>query len=217
MMHFFEVRFNVHEHEMIDVASKCMDLRLFYRPTLPGGQSLDNCLHKVVQPQYKNGLEWAQNVGINVESWEDSFSSLEVLAMRLHKEVTDFYEGAASSTARHKWDDVCGRISVSGVDIQRRVMTKRKWYDGASAFLFIYMMVVLRIANEAVVEGMCGCVDKHAIGQRGLRFEMYACESIVHFNMHAQSHSDSFIVASSQKYNEMFLHGTPLRSYSTDK
>jgi hypothetical protein len=48
--------------------------------------------------------------------------------------MTDFYEGAASSTVRHKWDGAGGSISVSGVDIQRKVLTKRKWYDGASAF-----------------------------------------------------------------------------------
>jgi hypothetical protein len=113
MMHFFEVRFIDGEYEMIVVASKCMDLRLFCRPTLPGGQSLDSYLHNVVQPQFKKVWEWAHNAGINVESWEDSFAALEVLATRLHKEVTDFYEGAASSTARHKWDDAGGSIFLS--------------------------------------------------------------------------------------------------------
>jgi hypothetical protein len=53
MMHFFEVRFIDDEHEMIAVASKCMDLRLFRRLTLPGGQSLDNYLHNVVETQSK--------------------------------------------------------------------------------------------------------------------------------------------------------------------
>jgi hypothetical protein len=45
---------------------------------------------------------------------------------------------------------------------------------------------------------------------------MYAYESIVHFNMLAESQTGRFIVASLQKYDEMFLHGAPLR-YSTDK
>jgi hypothetical protein len=52
-MHFFEARFIDDEHDMIGIASKCTDLRLFCMPTLPSGKSLDNYLHIHVQPQYK--------------------------------------------------------------------------------------------------------------------------------------------------------------------
>jgi hypothetical protein len=106
---------------------------------------------------------------------------------------------------------------VSGTVIQKCVLTEEKWYKGASPYLFIYVLVVLKIANEAVVEGMCGFVDKHAIGHRGLKFENYAFESIVHYNMPAQAHSNDFIFASLRKYGEMFLGGKPLRFTSNDK
>jgi hypothetical protein len=155
MMHFFEVRFIDGEYEMIVVASKCMDFRLYFTLTLPGGQSLDNYLHNVVHPQYKKFWDWAHSACINVESLEDAFAAMEVLATCMHKEMTYYYESVASCTARHKWGDVGGNISVSGIDIQRKVRNQKRWYDCASAFLSIHIMVILKIANEAVVEGMC--------------------------------------------------------------
>jgi hypothetical protein len=193
---------------MIDVASKCMDLRLFCMPTFPNGQSLDDYLQNDVKPEYKKVWEWARNAGINVESWEDSFGALQILASRMHMEVIDFCGGAEFSSSHHEWDDQGGTIHVFGTVIQKCVLTEEKRYKGAIPYLFIYMLAVLNIANEAVVEGMCGFVDKHAIGKRGLNFENYAFESIVHYNMPAQAHSNDFIFASLRKYGEMFLGDT---------
>jgi hypothetical protein len=43
----------------------------------------------------------------------------------------------------------------------------------------MYIHYVLKLCNEAVVEGMCSVVAKHAHGTRGLIFDMYAKESII--------------------------------------
>jgi hypothetical protein len=74
---------------------------------------------------------------------------------------------------QHRWHaDKEGKIAVSRTVIQEEIMTKSAFYKLCPLLMLIYIQCVLKICNEAVVEGMCSVVAKHAHGTRGLIFYM---------------------------------------------
>jgi len=217
MVHFFQVRFVDDEHEMIAVAAKCLDLRLYCRKSFPGYSSLAQYMDAEVKQPFRQVWKWVSAAGVNVEPWEASWTALQNLARCLHEDVTSFYAWADSEESRHKWHDKDCNVNVSGTVIQEQVLTDSKFYEGAKPALHIYCMTVLKTANEAVVEAMCGFVDKHAVGQRGLSFAMYAYESIVHFNMPSPARSDQFIKDALRLYGQVTQQSGIVRFLSTDK
>ena len=216
IVHFFEVRFIDDEHGMLAVAAKCLDLRLYCRKSFPNNQGISRYLDESVKPIFQQVWDWAKSAGVNVAPWATAWAALQVLAKRLHSDVVDFYAGATNENSRHKWHDNNCDVNVSGTKIQKDVLTAERFYIGAEAALHIYCMTILKTANEAVVEGMCGFVDKHAEGQRGLSFVMYAYEAIVHFNMPAQNKCSLFIKDALRLYGEATQHNGVVRFVSTD-
>ena len=202
--HFFKVRFLCDEHQKVDLMSKCMDLTLFCNRVLPGATSLHAFMDGEVKAHYQILWEWARDAGINVEAWETSWQALRTLAERLHAYVTNWYTGEDESVSTiHPWHDKHGMVNVSGVVIQREVMTNKKFWYGVGPFLHMYQMCVLKTSNEAVIEGMGSMVSKHATGSRGLEFEEYAFESIVHWNLPAQGRCSNFLRDSLEMHGSM--------------
>jgi hypothetical protein len=72
-------------------------------------------------------------------------------------------------------------------------MTKSTFYKLCPWLMLMYMHCVLKICNDAVVEGMCSVVAKHAFGTRGLIFDVYAKESIIDYNAPHRAHMTLFI------------------------
>ena len=90
--------------------------------------------------------------------------------------------------------------------------SQSKAYEVAPNAIHLYQMCALKIMNEAVIEGMCKTVAKHAGGKRGLHLERYKYESII---AHISS-SSGFMNASMQRYGAT-NKSDMLRFVSTDK
>lgn len=86
-------------------------------------------------------------------------------------------------------------------------------------FNHMYQMCILKHGCEAVVEGMCGIIDKHAVGERGLAIEHYGWEGIVHYNLPGQGNCTRLLRAGLKQYekNTQKEGGPGLRFVSTDK
>ena len=61
--------------------------------------------------------------------------------------------------------------------------------------MFFFNHMVLKTANEAVVESMGCIVDKHATGARGLGQPKYAREAFIHWNGPKPHDSDRMLAA----------------------
>ncbi len=57
---------------------------------------------------------------------------------------------------------------------KKDIWTSPSLHSTCPAFLWVYNHVLLKTANEAVVEGMCKGVSKHADSIRGVSFGRYA-------------------------------------------
>eukprot|EP00951_Prasinocladus_malaysianus_P017610 scaffold139047_cov32-Prasinocladus_malaysianus.AAC.2 len=115
----------------------------------------------------------------------------------MNHEVKDFYSKSADPSSLHPWHsrpiDEGPIQPKSGALIQQQILTKSQFIDGCKNYLWVYEFMVLKIANEAVVEGMCSTIAKHASPERGLSFEKYAREAMLHWNMPTQNEADDFL------------------------
>ena len=185
--HFFENRFIADEHPMLKTIAGCMDLRLFTRSTFKSRNqviSFSQYLNRKILPQLKKVHDWMKNVGFQVDSEVDVFAAAKCLYGRIHETVT------TSTELARKWK------KASGTVIQKDVLTQAALYEGCQPFLHMYQACALKINCEAVVEGMCSVVDKHAVGQRGCDIKRYAWESILDWNSPAPHLADDFLLES---------------------
>ena len=217
-LHFFKVRFLDDQHEMITRMGKCIDLRLFCVRQFPNGASiLSDYLEGVVKKPTKKLWKWAKRAGVDVYAWGEVWGALCKLAGRLHSDVSSFYKSATNPKSRHEFHNDDFSV-VSGTVIQKVVHTRTKYSADIAPFLHLYQLCVLKIANEAVVEGMCSIVDRHAEGQRGLHMEHYKWEGIVHWMMPAQDKCEQFLKDSLEMYsNKTQKDDKQVRFLSTDK
>ena len=182
--HFFEQRFIVDEHPMLKTIAGCMDLRLFTHRTFKVRNqivSLTQYLNRKVLPKLRRARDWMEKVGFQVDNEADVVVAAKCLYGRIHATVISSIE------RQHNWE------RVSGTVIQRDILTQAALYEGCQPFLHMYQACALKINCEAVVEGMCSIVDKHAVGQRGCDIKRYAWESILDWNSPASHLADDFL------------------------
>jgi hypothetical protein len=87
----------------------------------------------------------------------------------------------ASGPYRKEWFDEKGAVH-SGTVMMAAIFTDGKLYDGLGDILYVFEQCVLKIRNEAVVEGMGSIVNLHANGRRGLSADAYVQEAFIHVN-----------------------------------
>jgi hypothetical protein len=172
--HFFHVRFLRDEHQMLWTASKCMDLRRFAR--LRGHEEGD--FDDIYEP-LRLILRWMTKGGVpNVPSIDTVYAQALLLAENMKTDIDDFYNGCARpEQACHRWhsrSEDGTRAIRSGTVIQKDIWTMPRLSSQSPAFLWVYNHVLLKTANEAVVEGMCKFISQQADSVRGLSFKRCA-------------------------------------------
>ena len=70
----------------------------------------------------------------------------------------------------------------------------------APRFLWVYNHVLLKTGNEAVVEGMCKVIGRHADSTRGLSIGRYAREARLVWNAPSQHEADPFLKESMDQH-----------------
>jgi hypothetical protein len=196
LIHFFNTRYEGSAlKSKVKVMAKCVDLRLFVIPMVVPYASFDIYLECCVKPNLEDLYDWAVGGGINMPEFNVVWSQCMALGMKMHEDVARFTPSI--DTPRHRW--YCRRDGDNidtvrlGTEIQQEILTKSEWYDLAPAYLYLYQHMALKSFCEAVVEGMCSVVAKHATGVRSLCFDMYAKESIVDYNAPDRTQSNAFI------------------------
>ena len=79
--------------------------------------------------------------------------------------------------------------------------------------MFFFNHMVLKTANEAVVESMGCIVDKHATGARGLGQPKYAREAFIHWNGPKPHDADRMLAAAL----DLHFKGKPWHFVKTDR
>ena len=74
-------------------------------------------------------------------------------------------------------------------------MNDKTMMQEANLYMWLYQHVVLKVMNEAVVEGMCSVIGRHAAKGRGLSFRQYAMEAIISWHAPLPHEAGSFIRA----------------------
>ena len=105
-----------------------------------------------------------------------------------------------------------------GIEIQKVILTKKYFYEGLGDYIYMYQHCALKICNEAVVEGMCSVVSKHADGAMSLTFTHLAMESMIDYNKPVAANGDKLLTEAlnllfSQKN---YAHGGGWRFFRTD-
>jgi hypothetical protein len=163
---------------MLWTASKCLDLRRF--APAPGHEEEE--FEDIYEP-LKHILQWMIKGGVpNVPDIDVVYAQAKLLSDNMKTDITEFYNGCARpDVACHRWhcrgDD--GIYAVrSGTVIQKDIWTLPRFSSQSPAFLWVYNHVLLKTANEAVVEGMCKFISKQADSIRGLSFKRYGSDAI---------------------------------------
>jgi hypothetical protein len=198
--HFFHVRFLRDEHGMLNIASKCLDLRRFTALTAHATEFRPDNYEDIKEP-LQIILEWMIKGGVqDVPDIDVVFEQAMLLARSMEKEVIDFYKGCSNpNTACHKWhykteDGVLH--AHSGTIIQKDIWTTASLHSSSPAFLWVYNHVMLKTGNEAVVEGMCKVIGRQADSTRGLSIGRYAKEARLVWNVPLQHEADPFLTES---------------------
>mmetsp|Transcript_13174 Transcript_13174/g.34089 ORF Transcript_13174/g.34089 Transcript_13174/m.34089 type:complete len:222 (-) Transcript_13174:129-794(-) len=162
--------------------------------------SFEAFLDGQVGPNLRAIHDWMVQKGqIKLAEFDECYSQCKALALKMNADVKAFK--CEHPQVKHRWhDDKDGLETVSGTVIQAEIMTDPAFYKLCPGFMYMYVHCVLKICNEAVVEGMCSVVAKHATGTRGLIFDMYAKESIVDYNAPHRAHSTPFITKALDHY-----------------
>jgi hypothetical protein len=128
------------------------------------------------------------------------FEQAKLLARNMEKDATDFYKACVDpNTACHRWHYIGedGVLHVrSGTIIQKAIWTKPRFYSTSPDFLWVYNHCLLKTGNEAVVEGMCKVIGRHADSTRGLSIGRYAMEARLVWNAPLQHEADAFLTES---------------------
>ena len=191
----------------ICLMSGCMDLRRFARLGYEGiapYQNLDALLEATTITSLMAVYDWMVDAGgiINLPSFPECVASCKRLAHAIVESVSRHV--ATGKSRPHKWFDESGEgpIVKSGTVIQEEVMTTHAFLQlNIDAYMYMYVHCALKVCNEAVVEGFCSTMGRHAMGVRGLCFDMYAMESIIAYNAPHRARSEKFIT---QALNHFF-------------
>mmetsp|Transcript_15173 Transcript_15173/g.39051 ORF Transcript_15173/g.39051 Transcript_15173/m.39051 type:complete len:564 (+) Transcript_15173:268-1959(+) len=201
VVHHFTRRFESNPAKaMIKRMAQCVDLRMFVRTSHVPYASFEAFLDGQVGPNLRAIHDWMVQKGqIKLAEFDECYSQCKALALKMNADVKAFK--CEHPQVKHRWhDDKDGLETVSGTVIQAEIMTVPAFYKLCPGFMYMYVHCVLKICNEAVVEGMCSVVAKHATGTRGLIFDMYAKESIVDYNAPHRAHSTPFITKALDHY-----------------
>ena len=79
-----------------------------------------------------------------------------------------------------------------GTVVMKDLLTKARFHSNAGDWLFLFTNCILKTVNEAVVEGMCKIVHKHANPERNLSIERFAMEAVIDWNG-PSTHKDFFL------------------------
>jgi hypothetical protein len=183
--HWFQQRFTNDIHGKVLLCAQAFDLRMFVSRTFPSEySSFGAFLDADVKTPLSEVHAWMKAAGIDLPDFEIVYGECVALATVMHQDVLQFYQQRSSDTAFHPWHKggELGEAASSGTVIQRDVLTKERFFRDSPSYLFMYHHAVLKISNEAVVEGMCSVVHRHASTARGLSFKAYAEESIIVWN-----------------------------------
>jgi len=172
--HFFSLRFLKDEHEILWIASKCMDLRLFATVNYNDDAHHQAFIEGIYAPLQQIIL-WMKKGGVqDVPAIDIVYSQAIALADNMRNDITAFYNACANpTTAVHNWHILKAdgtREACSGTKIQKDLWTKPRLSRQSPAFLWVYNHCLLKTANEVVVEGMCKTFARQADSIRGLRF-----------------------------------------------
>jgi hypothetical protein len=214
--HFFDVRFLQDIHAMHNVMAKCMDLRMFCKR---GVGDMSMFVKDNVEESLRVVHAWMIRSGIVVADFEHVLQQCTKLASKLQQEVEDFYAGATFPDSLHRWHEKVGAeiLTVSGTVIQEEVMTAKRMYQDCPDYIYMYQHCALKTMNEAVVEGMCSVVSRHATGVRGLSFNKYGMESIIVWNAPIPHKADAFLSAAVDLYFKGKKHGWRFFSVDTNR
>ena len=82
----------------------------------------------------------------------------------------------------------------------------------------MYQHCALKICNEAVVEGMCSVVNKHADGGGSLTFTPLAMETMIDYNKPAAANNDKLLTEALNLFfsPKNYAHGGGRRFFRTD-
>ena len=185
LLHFFKTRVIDDIPEQMHWMRGCFDLRqLCLSPSKLSNEH--ECLRKL--------YDWAVTVGkVRLPEWSEICRQHELMKQRL---VT-----AYSEEKWHKVFDASMHDTIFyGVHIMKVIFTDARFYVGCHDWLYLFNHCVLKIVNEAVVEGMGSVVDSHAIGKRGLSHDRYVKESIIDWNGPQSHECEGFLTAALNKH-----------------
>jgi hypothetical protein len=102
--HFFNVRFLRDEHNMLNIASKCLDLRRFIALAAHATEFCPDTYEDIKKP-LEIILEWMIMGGVHdVPAIDVVFEHAMFLSRNMEKKVIDFYKGCSNpNTTCHMW------------------------------------------------------------------------------------------------------------------
>jgi hypothetical protein len=170
--------------KLVETMGKCFDLRKLCEepcPLIERKEAL-SFIHAAA----------ARSMGMELPALQLLQEQLEVLRARL---VT-----GARGRFKAAWFDSDGRAH-SGTVIMAYLYTEKELYEDCGDIMWLFEACVLKIRNEAVVEGMGSIVSKHADKRRGrIEAESYTGEAFVHFNGPPLGKADKMIRTALDKH-----------------
>ena len=144
---------------------------------------LEHLYTEDVQSALSEMLAWAKHEGQldDLVDFEELWKQHQVVKQRLR-------EFSRSNPYRDKW------VGASGTTIMKDLYTNPDLYDKVHDWSYLYNHCVLKIQNEAVVEGMGSTLNKHAKAERHLDQVNYFRGAFVDYNCPASHDSDSIII-----------------------
>ena len=188
--------------ELKDHMLKCLDLRKYLEAPLI--KSLPDYKHSFSQLYAESQLS-----GVEFGSLDVLEQQLEILASRLAASAKvepfskhDTKDGAGEIIDNGGWFDVDGQPKSGTVIMKCFLHTHHSTLGaGCGDFLHFFVHCALKMSNEAVVEGMCGCIAKFATkGRASMDAENYAKLAFLKYNGPELHEADDIIRAAFDSY-----------------
>ena len=82
----------------------------------------------------------------------------------------------------------------AGVRLQKDLYTRASLYTGCEAWLHLYSHMVMKTANESVVESMGSKLDIHGSSSRHLQLKAISQETFIHWNGPVPHRAKAFLL-----------------------
>ena len=166
-------------YKLIETAGLCFDLRKLCTSSEPDGEA--EALKAILSVAANSGVVFDVRAGR-----APLLDQLETLRVRLS-------DAAKTYPYNERWfvakEGIGERSVVSGTVIMKDLFTVPELRRDLEYILYVFNHLILKIVNEAVVEGMGSMMSMHGDKLRGcLRQELTEIEALVHYNFPPLSH-----------------------------